>query len=188
MKAIMNRVLTLAAAFILAAGAVVAAPDTTGKSEQSYQQVVKQVRHELVTLPYFGVFDNLAYRVDGATVTLYGQVVRPSTRKDAERRVARIKGVERVVNQIEVLPLSSFDDSVRVNTYRALARTGGLYRYLLGTNPSIRIIVNRGHLTLEGIVAHQGDKNLANVVANGISGAFSVTNNLRTERDLEEAY
>lgn len=188
MKTIMKKMLAFAATVVIATSAVVAAPKGTDETEQSYQQVSKQVRHELVTLPYFGVFDNLAYKVEGDTVTLYGQVVHPSTRKDAERRVAKIKGVERVVNQIEVLPLSGFDDSVRINTYRALARTGGLYRYLMGTNPSIRIIVNRGQLTLEGIVANEGDKNLAYIAASGVSGAFSVTNNLRTERGEEEAY
>ncbi len=188
MKAIMNKMVALLAAVMIAASAVMAAPAGADEGEQGYQRLVKEVRHELVTLPYFGVFDNLAYKVEGNTVTLYGQVVRPSTRKDAERRVARIKGVERVVNQIEVLPLSSFDDSVRYNTYRALARTGGLYRYLLGTQPSIRIIVNRGHLTLEGVVANKGDKDLAYVVASGISGAFSVTNNLRAEKGEDEAY
>lgn len=149
----------------------------------SYEQTVKKVRKELVTLPYTGVFDNLAYKVEGDTVTLYGQVVRPSTRKDAERRVSRIPGVARVVNQIEVLPLSSFDDSIRVNTYRELYRAGGLYRYFLGANPSVRIIVNRGHVTLEGFVAHEGDRRLAGIIAQGVPGAFSVTNNLRTDRD-----
>ncbi len=185
MRTIMKRMLALAAAVLIASTAAVAAPKTVDETDQSYQRVAKQVRHELVTLPYFGVFDNLAYKVEGATVTLYGQVVRPSTRKDAERRVAKIKGVERVVNNIEVLPLSSFDDSIRVSTYRALARTGGLYRYFLGTNPSIRIIVNRGHLTLEGVVANSGDRDLANIVANGVPGVFSVTNNLRTDKDGE---
>lgn len=185
MKTIMKKMLALAASVVIAASAAVAAPRTFGETEQSYQQLAKQVRHELVRLPYFGVFDNLSYKIEGSTVTLYGQVVRPSTRKDAERRVAKIKGVERVINEIEVLPLSSFDDSLRLNTYRAMARTGGLYRYLLGANPSIRIIVNRGHVTLEGVVANEGDRNLANVVANGVSGAFSVTNNLRTDRDGE---
>jgi hyperosmotically inducible protein len=188
MNTIMKKMLALAAAVVIAASGAVAAPNSSDNTEQSYQQVSKQVRHELVTLPYFGVFDNLAYKVEGDTVTLYGQVVRPSTRKDAERRVAKIKGVERVVNQIEVLPLSRFDDDVRINTYRMLARTGGLYRYLMGVNPSIRIIVNRGQLTLEGVVANEGDKNLAYVAARGVSGAFSVTNNLRTERGEEEAY
>lgn len=188
MKTIMKKMLAFAAMLLIATSAAMAAPKPVDENEKSYQQVSKQVRHELVTLPYFGVFDNLAYKVEGNTVTLYGQVVRPSTRSDAARRVARIKGVERVVNNIEVLPLSRFDDEVRVNTYRALARTGGLYRYLMGTNPSIRIIVNRGQLTLEGVVANEGDKNLANVVAHGVPGAFSVTNNLRTDRGEEEAY
>ena len=188
MRTIMNRMLALAAAVVIATSAAMAAPKNVNETEQGYQQLMKQVRHELVMLPYFGVFDNLAYKVEGSTVTLYGQVVRPSTRKDAERRVAKIEGVERVVNQIEVLPLSSFDDAVRYNTYRALARTGGLYRYLMGTQPSIRIIVNRGQLTLEGVVANKADKDLANIVANGVSGAFSVTNNLRAERGDDEAY
>jgi hyperosmotically inducible protein len=188
MKTIMKKMLAFAAMLLIATSAAVAVPKTVDETEQSYQQVSKQVRHELVTLPYFGVFDNLAYKVEGDTVTLYGQVVRPSTRSDAARRVAKIKGVERVVNNIEVLPLSRFDDDVRINTYRTLARTGGLYRYLMGANPSIRIIVNRGQLTLEGVVANEGDKNLAYVVARGVPGAFSVTNNLRTERDAEEAY
>jgi hyperosmotically inducible protein len=188
MKTIMKKMLAFAAMLLIATSAAVAAPKGVDETEQGYQQMAKQVRHELVTLPYFGVFDNLAYKVEGDTVTLYGQVVRPSTRSDAARRVAKIKGVERVVNNIEVLPLSRFDDDVRINTYRTLARTGGLYRYLMGANPSIRIIVNRGQLTLEGVVANEGDKNLAYVVARGVPGAFSVTNNLRTERDAEEAY
>jgi hyperosmotically inducible protein len=188
MSTIMKRMLALAAAVLIASSAAFAAPKTADETEQSFQQLSKQVRHELVTLPYFGVFDNLAYKVEGNTVTLYGQVVRPSTRKDAERRVAKIKGVEHVVNNIEVLPLSSFDDSIRLSTYRALVRTGGLYRYFMGANPSIRIIVNRGQLTLEGVVANKGDKNLAYIVARGVPGAFSVTNNLRAERGEDEAY
>ncbi len=184
---IMRRMLAFAAAILIASSAAVAAPNKFDETEKSYQQLSKQVRHELVTLPYFGVFDNLAYKVEGNTVTLYGQVVRPSTRQDAGRRVARIKGVERVVNNIEVLPLSSFDDDIRLRTYRALVNSGGLYRYFMGTNPSIRIIVNRGHLTLEGVVADEGDRNLANIVARGVPGVFSVTNNLRTDKD-NEAY
>jgi hyperosmotically inducible protein len=188
MRAIMKRMLALAATVVIATSAAVAAPKGGSETDEGYQQLSKQVRHELVMLPYFGVFDNLAYKIEGNTVTLYGQVVRPSTRTDAERRVAKIKGVERVVNRIEVLPLSSFDDSVRYSTYRALARTGGLYRYLMGTNPSIHIIVNNGQLTLEGVVANKADKDLANIVARGVPGAFSVTNNLRAERGEDEAY
>lgn len=185
MRTIMKKMLALVATVLIATSVVVAAPKIVDEKEQSYQQISRKVRKELVTLPYFGVFDNLSYKIEGDTVTLYGQVVRPSTRKDAERRVAKIQGVERVVNQIEVLPLSSFDDAVRISTYRALARTGGLYRYLMGVNPSIRIIVNRGNVTLEGVVANEGDRNMANIIANGVSGAFSVKNNLRTDREIE---
>jgi hyperosmotically inducible periplasmic protein len=142
----------------------------------------QQIRHELVTLPYYGVFDNLAFKVDGGTVTLYGQVVRPITKSDAEHRVARLSGVNHVINNIEVLPLSPFDDSIRRRTYRAVFRAGSLYRYALGTNPSIHIIVDRGHVTLEGVVANKMDSQLAYMAANGVSGVFSVTNHLRVER------
>ena len=183
MRTVRNLVIAIAATLAIATSAAVAAPLASGDQGLSRQQIMKKVQKELVTLPYYGVFDNLAYQVEGDTVTLYGQVVHPSTRKDAEHRVARIKGVERVVNQIEVLPLSSFDDSVRVRTYRALFRTGGLYRYAMGANPSIHIVVNRGHVTLEGIVSNEGDKNLAYIAARGVPGVFSVTNNLRSERE-----
>src|SRR5215204_3697231 len=144
-------------------------------------QLSRRVRRELVTLPYYGVFDNLAYSINGGNVTLSGQVVRPSTRSDAERRVKRIAGVTRVVNNIKVLPLSRFDDDIRAATYRSIARMGGLYRYLQGTNPSLHIIVDRGHVTLEGVVSGRGDKTLAYHAANRVPGVFSVTNNLRVE-------
>jgi len=144
-------------------------------------QLARRVRKELVTLPYYGVFDNLAYQVNGGTVTLYGQVVRPSTRSDAARRVKRLAGVTQVVNNIKVLPLSRFDDNIRRATYRSIARTGGLYRYLQGTNPSLHIVVDNGHVSLEGVVSGSGDRNLAYVAANQVPGVFSVKNNLRVE-------
>ena len=145
-------------------------------------QLANRVRHELVTLPYYGVFDNLAYSIDGAgTVTLYGQVVRPTTRSDAERRVKRLSGVTRVVNNIKVLPLSNFDDRIRAATYRSIASTGGLYRYLQGANPSLHIVVDRGHVVLEGVVSGSGDRTLAYMAANRVPGVFSVRNNLRVE-------
>ena len=144
-------------------------------------QLSRRVRRELVTLPYYGVFDNLEYSINGGTVTLYGEVVRPTTRSDAEGRVKRIKGVTRVVNNIKVLPLSRFDDDIRRATYRSIARMGGLYRYLQGANPSLHIVVERGHVTLEGVVSGSGDRNLAYMAANRVPGVFSVTNNLRVE-------
>jgi hyperosmotically inducible protein len=147
----------------------------------SNPQLERRVRRELVTLPYYGVFDNLAYQVNGGTVTLYGEVVRPSTRSDAEGRVKRLPGVTRVENNIKVLPLSRFDDDIRLATYRSIARMGGLYRYLQGANPSLHIVVDRGHVTLEGVVSGSGDRNLAYMAANRVPGVFSVKNNLRVE-------
>ena len=144
-------------------------------------QLAKKVRHELVMLPYYGVFDNLAYSINGGTVTLYGQVVRASTRSDAAGRVKRLPGVTSVVNNIKVLPLSRIDDSIRARTYRSIAQMGGLYRYLQGGNPSLHIVVDRGHVTLEGVVSGSGDRNLAYMAANRVPGVFSVTNNLRVE-------
>lgn len=173
----------LAAAVMLAATATVAAPagDSAQRSSANYEQVSRQVRKELVTLPYYGVFDNLAYKVKGGTVTLYGQVVRPTTRSDAARRVARIPGVVRVDNQIEVLPLSSFDDRIRVQTFHAIANTGSLFYYMRGVNPSVHIVVNRGHVTLEGVVSNPTDARLAYIAARNVPGVFSVTNNLRVD-------
>ena len=183
MKTIKSRIIALAAMVAIAASAVVAAPKTTKEQALNSQQIAKKVRKELLTLPYYGVFDNLAYKLEGNTVTLYGQVTRPTTRSDAARRVARIPGVKRVINNIEVLPLSSFDDSIRIRTYRTLFNTGGLYRYAMGANPSIHIIVNRGHVTLEGVVSNRMDSQLAYIAARGVPGVFSVTNNLRVERE-----
>lgn len=185
MNTIKNRLIALVAILAIAASAASAAPS---ESATSYEQTAKKIRKELVTLPYYGVFDNLAYRIEGDTVTLYGQVVRPSTRKDAERRVAKIAGVRRVVNNIEVLSLSSFDDSIRTRTYRSVFGTGSLYRYAMGANPSIHIVVNRGRVTLEGVVSNAMDKQLAYMAASGVPGVFSVTNNLRAERGERRAY
>ncbi len=142
----------------------------------------KEVRHELVLLPYYEVFDNLAYKVDGSMVTLLGQVTRPTLKSDAEKVVQRIEGVDRVDNQIEVLPLSPNDDRIRVAVYRAIYGTPGLDRYALRAVPSIHIIVKNGNVFLEGTAATEMDKNLAYVKSNGVSGVFSVTNNLRIER------
>ena len=180
---IVNRMAAFAAAVLLAASVAVAAPVANGEQGTARQQLEKKVRKELVTLPWYGVFDNLMYEIDGGTVTLYGQVVRPSTRSSAEKRVAKLAGVEKVVNRIEVLPLSPFDDSIRARTYRELfGWNSPLFRYGRGSNPSIHIIVNRGHVSLEGVVATEGDSRLARMRALGVPGVFSVTNNLVVER------
>ncbi|HEV7681515.1 MAG TPA: BON domain-containing protein [Pyrinomonadaceae bacterium] len=187
MKTFKQNLIAIIATMAIASIAAVAAPNASQTASGTSQQVIKQVRHELVTLPYYGVFDNLAYEVNGGTVTLSGQVTRPTTRSDAGRRVAKIAGVQKVVNNIEVLPLSSFDDSIRLRTYRAVFNAAGLYRYGMGANPSIHIIVNRGQLTLEGVVSNKMDKQLAYMAASRVFGAFSVTNNLRVENDENQA-
>lgn len=143
------------------------------------ENLASEVRHELVMLPYYGVFDNLAYQVDGHDVTLYGQVTRPTLKADAGRVVKRIPGVETVVNRIEVLPLSPMDDRVRLGALRAIYRQSSLSRYALSPQAPIRIIVRNGNLTLEGVVDSAFDRNLAGIEANQVFGAFSVTNNLR---------
>ena len=150
----------------------------------SARGIERQVYKQIIKLPYYGVFDNIAYRVDGDTVTLYGKVLRPTTRKSAERVVERIAGVEEVVNNIEVLPLSNFDDSIRLRTLRTLQNGGSLYRYFLGASPSVKIIVDRGNVSLEGYVATRGDYNLMNILTRGVPGAFSVKNNLIVEKEL----
>ena len=132
-------------------------------------------------LPYYGVFDNLAYRVDGYKVTLMGQVTRPTLKTDAERVVKDIEGVEQVVNNIEVLPVSPNDDRLRMAAYRTIYGHAALNRYSLSAVPPIHIIVNNGKIALEGVVANEGDKNIAGIQANQVPGAFAVTNNLRTE-------
>jgi len=176
-----KKALTLIALLIVTAVALVAAPDSKNDQSGVNADISKRIRKELVTLPYYGVFDNLAYKVEGTTVTLYGQVTKPTTKSDAGRRIERIQGVSHVVNNIEVLPLSPFDDSIRIRTYRSLFRAGGLFRYAMGTNPSIHIVVKNGHVTLEGVVSTIGDSRLAYITANGVPGVFSVTNHLRIE-------
>jgi hyperosmotically inducible periplasmic protein len=137
------------------------------------------VRHELVMLPYYSLFDDLGYQVDGSTVTLTGDVVRPVLKSDAENVVKRIPGVTNVVNDIKVLPLSPFDNRTRIAVYRSIFGYASLYRYAMGTQPSIHIIVDNGHVTLKGVVDNEGDKNIAYLRANGVPGVFSVTNELR---------
>jgi hyperosmotically inducible protein len=139
------------------------------------------VRHELLMLPYFGVFDYLTYRVDGGTVTLMGSVVRPALKSDAENAVKHIEGVDRVQNQIEVLPPSSMDDGLRMRLFREIYGFPSLEKYALGVQKPIRIIVKSGRVTLEGVVDNETDKNVAGVRANSVPGIFEVTNNLQVE-------
>ena len=166
----------------VAVGGSVGAQERRAPNERGQMRLQKEVRHELVMLPMYDVFDNLAYKVEGGTVTLFGQVNRPTLKSDAERAVKGIEGVERVENRIEVLPVSPNDDRIRRAVYRAIYGTEGLDRYAMRSVPTIHIIVKNGHVFLEGAVANDGDKNLANIKANGVAGVFSVTNNLQVDR------
>jgi len=161
---------------LFAAMVVAKTPPTTAET------MAKEIRHELVMLPYYGVFDNLAYRIDAEKVTLFGQVTLPSLKGDAESAVKRVEGVASVDNQLEVLPLSPNDDRIRMAVYQAIYSRGPLQRYRLNAVLPIHIIVNNGHIALEGIVANEGDKHLAGVAANGVSGAFTLRNNLNVEK------
>jgi hyperosmotically inducible protein len=166
--------------FIAAAVLVVTTLATAQRevSQQAVERIQKEVRHEILMLPYFDVFDNITFKVEGYDVTLSGQVVRPTLKTDAERVVKRIEGVEKVDNQIEVLPVSPNDDRIRIRAFRAIYGYSALQRYALPVIKPIRIIVKGGHITLEGVVDSEADKNLVNMRARGVSGAFSVTNNL----------
>ena len=149
------------------------------RSEAKYREkLIKEVRHQLVMLPYYSVFDNLAYKVDGDAVTLYGQVTRPTLKSDAEAAVKSIEGVASVVNNIEVLPVSTMDDQTRRAVYRAIYGDTALSRYSIQAVPPIHIIVKNGNVTLEGAVDSESDKNLANLRASQVPNVFSVKNNL----------
>ena len=150
---------------------------------QTNPRLVREVRHELVTLPYYGVFDWLTYEVQNdGTVVLHGEVVRPSTKSDAEHRVKDVDGVRTVVNQIDVLPNSPSDDRLRLALYRSIyGFNSPLFRYATQSVPSIHIIVNRGRVTLKGVAANKGDANLAYIRARGVPGSFAVRNELTIE-------
>ena len=147
-------------------------------SPKAQARIAKEVRHQILMLPDFGTFDNLAFKLNGYDVTLFGQVTRPSLKSDAERVVKKIEGVEHVDNRIEVLPASSFDDRIRRDVFDAIYRYAPLQHYGVGSNRPIRIIVNHGNVTLEGVVDRESDKNIAGIRANGVAGVFSVRNNL----------
>lgn len=160
-------------------------PLTRQESSQARTQalLIKEIRHELVMLPYYSLFDWLQFEAqpDGA-VTLTGEVTRPTLKSDAENVVKKIEGVEKVVNQIEVLPLSPNDDRIRRAVYRAVFNFNSpLFRYATVAVPSIHIIVKNGNVTLKGAVASQADSNLANIKAKGVSGVFNVKNELSVE-------
>ncbi len=185
----MNRIVRMVLGGLLGtavlAGPVLArgAQDQPGRKQRDpakYEaRLKKEVRHQLVMLPYYSVFDNLFFEIQGDKVILGGQVVRPTLKSDAEAAVKDIEGVSQVVNNIEVLPLSPNDDRIRRAVFRAIFRDAVLQKYGLQAVPPIHIIVKNGNVTLEGVVASDMDKNVANIRANAVPGVFSVKNNLQ---------
>lgn len=179
--------MNLSLTFLLAVASAAAtwAQANRPPSARGQQRLEREVRHELVLLPFYGVFDNLAFKVEGGKVTLLGQVAQPVLKIDAGSAVKGIEGVESVDNRIEVLPVSPNDDRIRRAVYGAIYRTPGLDRYALQAVPPIHIIVKNGHVSLEGVVRDQGDKDTAGIRANGVPGVFSVQNNLQVENQKQ---
>ncbi len=156
----------------------VSARASAGQETKANQNLVREVRHQLLLLPYYTVFDNLAFKVDGDHVTLEGQVTRPTLKSDAEAAVKTIEGISGVTNNIEVLPPSPMDDQLRRALYRAIYGDPQLSKYGWSSMPSIHIIVKSGHVSLEGVVDNDTDKNVAGLRANSVPNVFEVKNNL----------
>ena len=175
----MNRkikILSLLSLMLVPAAPFLGQEQTFGPAQVRIQ---REVMHELLMLPYFGVFDNIEYQLNGDAVTLLGSVTRPTLKSDAENAIKHIEGVSRVNNNINVLPPSSMDDQLRLALFRAIYGYPSLEKYALGVQKPIRIIVKSGHVELDGVVDNVADKEAAGIRANGVSGIFSVTNNLR---------
>ena len=173
---------TMAMALLVAGATLLPLQAAVPSAQSAEERMNRSIRKELLTMPFLTIFDNLSYRVDGNTIHLYGQVIRPTLKSQAGARVAHLEGITHVENHIEILPLSPFDDRLRIAVARAVYGQPALNRYALGANPSIRIIVKNGNVTLEGVVDNTMARNIANIQANGVSGVFSVTNNLRVEK------
>jgi hyperosmotically inducible protein len=200
----MKRIATLLLAVCFAASAALAqaAPKKADPSEprlalptgpehgigaKGEARIVREVRHVLVMEPYYTLWDDLRYKVDGDTVTLLGKVVNSTLKSDAGHDVAKIEGVRHVINKLEVLPPSPADDRIRIATARAIFNNDGLSRYAMGAVPPIHIIVDNGHVTLTGVVAFPMDKQIAGMQASSVPGVFSVKNDLRVEHPVVEA-
>ena len=170
------RILTLLSLMLLPAASILGQGQA---SSPAPVRVQREVMHELLMLPYFGVFDDIEYQVNGDVVTLMGSVTRPTLKSDAENAVKHIEGVSRIDNKIDVLPPSPMDDQIRIALFRAIYGFPSLEKYSLGVQKPIRIIVKNGHAELDGVVDSEADKDTAGIRANGVSGVFSVANNLR---------
>lgn len=171
MNKIRNLIVIALAVFVIPAAALA--------SNGNDRTLEEQIQKEILTMPDYGVFDVIGFEIQGDTVILNGKLYNGINSRVAEKRIARLDGVARVINNIELLPASSFDDRIRRSTYRSIAGTGGVYRYLVGPRPSVRIIVENGDLALEGTVANESDIKLLKILAQGVPGVFTVTDNLK---------
>jgi len=169
--------LTFVTLLLLALGAFILPAQE--QAAQPAVQLETDIRNTILLVPHYGVFDNLAFKLDGNDVTLLGQVLLPVSREEISHRVAKLAGIGKVTDNIEVLPLSRSDDALRLQVYRRLFGTSDLYRYALGPNPSIHIMVKGGRVTLEGVVSNEGDSRIAYMGARKVNGILSVTNNLK---------
>jgi hyperosmotically inducible protein len=157
-------------------------PEAQGQApKQTEVYLTREVRHQLVMLPYYSIFDWLVYRVSGYNVELMGYVVEPSLKSEAGNVVKRIEGVQNVINKIKVLPPSPMDNRIRLAEYRAIYGYPGFEKYAIQAVGPIHIIVESGHVMLEGVVDSQADKNIADIRAKSVSGVFSVTDDLRVQ-------
>jgi len=181
----MNRigcfVLTLVLGFTMVGVSSAQESQSSAADQKMQDRMTREIRHQLVMLPQLSIFDNLAYKVNGGTVTLLGQVRNAILKDSAEQAVKRVEGVEKVDNEIQILPASPNDDRIRRQVARAIFNDNSLFRYSMGAVPPIHIVVDRGHVALEGVVDNQADKNVAGIRANSVPGVFGVQNNLRVE-------
>ncbi len=174
-----HKIQLISLVLFLALSPLAMAKSEVSPNAETLTPLQNRVRHELVTLPYYSVFDNLEYQIVGTKVILSGEVVRPTLKQEAENAVKRVSDIQSVENNIEVLPLSPSDDAIRRATFRAIYGNPSFTRYAIMAVPPIHIIVKNGNVTLVGVVSNQGDKNIANISANSVPGVFSVQNELR---------
>ena len=172
------------ARFIAAVTMVAALSAPAWAADRKDLQVARDVSKQVLTYPQFSIFDAVHMQIDNGIVTLTGKVTMPYKKNDLEKRVAKIDGVHQVVNQIAVLPVSPFDDELRFRIARAIYGNSSFWSYGSMANPPIHIVVENGHVTLDGVVNSNTDRMLARSIASSF-GAFSVTNDLKTDAEMQ---
>lgn len=169
---------------VVAAAVMLALSAPAWAADKGNLELFRQVQTQVLQYPHFTIFDTVNTRIDNGVVTLTGRVTMPYKRTDIEKRVAKVPGVSRINDRIEVLPASQFDDRLRLGIARAIYTNPAFQMYGSMVNPPIHVIVERGHVTLDGVVQSEVDKMLARSIASSFQ-AFSVTNNLKTEAEAK---